>query len=273
MDAVFWGSDIRARIEKLVENAVPNTAVWLISPYTKTEVEKERTDLLSRSISEALANKVNVHMVIRAGTTVPAGLRALAKKGLRLYEMDSLHAKLYLSEQQAIVTSLNLYAPTSDSTLDLGVAVAGPSETHSQLKGFIEKKILSSVRPIDVASLPPLPVMAEKTATVKAPAAVSASAPQEKPPAKRRGKKPAAVEKPGFFGRMLEAVFNPSGTCIRCGTDVDYDPDKPLCGECFNSWVRFANPDYREKFCHDCGSETRASMRKPLCADCYEASA
>jgi Zn finger protein HypA/HybF involved in hydrogenase expression len=59
------------------------------------------------------------------------------------------------------------------------------------------------------------------------------------------------------------------GTCIRCGDSVRLNPERPLCPDCYDSWVRYENPDYEENFCHACGEESETSMRRPLCGSCY----
>lgn len=68
------------------------------------------------------------------------------------------------------------------------------------------------------------------------------------------------------FGRFMAEK---PGACLRCGSEVPFDPAKPYCASCFASWKRFSNENYVEKHCHDCGGSHRASMAKPLCRSCY----
>ena len=67
--------------------------------------------------------------------------------------------------------------------------------------------------------------------------------------------------------RLLEPNF---GICIRCGTQIPFNQNKPLCISCFKSWNRFRNMSYEEKFCHACGISNPSSMSKPFCLDCYK---
>ncbi|MGE0567601.1 MAG: DUF559 domain-containing protein [Bacteroidia bacterium] len=60
------------------------------------------------------------------------------------------------------------------------------------------------------------------------------------------------------------------GYCIRCEEEIDFDPDKPLCSECYSSWNRYKNYDYEENVCHSCGDNESTSMGRPLCWDCYK---
>ncbi|PKL68224.1 MAG: hypothetical protein CVV30_09860 [Methanomicrobiales archaeon HGW-Methanomicrobiales-1] len=59
------------------------------------------------------------------------------------------------------------------------------------------------------------------------------------------------------------------GNCIRCGTSVEFNLDKPLCNSCYSSWARYKNKNYPEKFCYTCGSSiSPISFGKPLCMKC-----
>lgn len=60
------------------------------------------------------------------------------------------------------------------------------------------------------------------------------------------------------------------GSCIRCGTKIPYNVNRPLCDDCYQIWVQFGNIDYIEKFCHKCGKEFNDSIsyRQPLCKSC-----
>jgi hypothetical protein len=60
------------------------------------------------------------------------------------------------------------------------------------------------------------------------------------------------------------------GFCIRCGNDLKFNPEKPLCHKCFKSWEKYSNPEYTEKFCHACGTKYSSSVAKPVCYACYK---
>ena len=62
---------------------------------------------------------------------------------------------------------------------------------------------------------------------------------------------------------------NNVGRCIRCGIDIEFNPEKPMCYKCYKNWSEYSNIDYPEKFCHDCGSNTKTSIAKPICLKCY----
>ncbi len=41
-----------------------------------------------------------------------------------------------------------------------------------------------------------------------------------------------------------------SGFCIRTGTAIPFNQKHPMCDTAYQSWKKFRNPDYPEKFCH-----------------------
>lgn len=61
-----------------------------------------------------------------------------------------------------------------------------------------------------------------------------------------------------------------SGSCIRCGEKIRSNPNEPFCSDCYNSWARFGNPKYKEKYCHKCGKPTDTSKEKPVCYQCFK---
>ncbi|MFJ1364953.1 hypothetical protein ACILDU_00720 [Capnocytophaga canimorsus] len=68
-----------------------------------------------------------------------------------------------------------------------------------------------------------------------------------------------------------ESVQHRSGYCIRCNTEIYFNPMAPLCERCFSVWADFQNPYYRENHCHSCGKEKEdINVAKPLCYDCYK---
>jgi hypothetical protein len=62
---------------------------------------------------------------------------------------------------------------------------------------------------------------------------------------------------------------NKWGFCIRCGENIPYNPNRPLCESHFLSWSYWQNYDFIENRCHCCGEEMPSSMGKPLCLDCF----
>ena len=61
------------------------------------------------------------------------------------------------------------------------------------------------------------------------------------------------------------------GFCIRCSKRQRKNIAKPLCGECYDIWIFYANSDYQEKCCNYCGKKSRTTIDRPLCRSCWTA--
>ena len=109
-----------------------------------------------------------------------------------------------------------------------------------------------------VAALPEPAVLAP---TPKARSRASSS------PRKAEGSSP--LDGDALFEERFGNAESDEGHCIRCGDDIDFDPGKPLCRDCYGVWKRYGDPDYKEDYCHSCGDESDTSVAKPLCYDCY----
>ena len=63
----------------------------------------------------------------------------------------------------------------------------------------------------------------------------------------------------------------PSGAfCIRCGQNIEPNPNKPLCYPDYKTWARYKRRDYPEKFCFRCGESAKTTMADPYCDNCVQ---
>jgi NMD protein affecting ribosome stability and mRNA decay len=58
------------------------------------------------------------------------------------------------------------------------------------------------------------------------------------------------------------------GYCIRCAIAIPFDRANPLCSACYESWNKYKNRNYQERFCHSCGEEEKTSVEHPFCKSC-----
>ncbi|SFQ48737.1 phospholipase D family protein [Hymenobacter arizonensis] len=56
------------------------------------------------------------------------------------------------------------------------------------------------------------------------------------------------------------------GYCIRTGTEIPFNPDRPFSYEAYRKWAEFGNDDYPERYCHRTGraSHGDTSKRNPI---------
>ena len=230
--------EIAAGIQNIIQDA--RAEIFLVSPYIKAD----------RQISERLAAQANSNPEVRI--SVIYGKTDLRPevwewlKGLPSVEVrfrPDLHAKCYLNEQVALVTSMNLYDFSEVNNDEMGLLVSANAKDERE----IYNKILSDVRRI-----------AANSEVRKAAIAKPASASRTRPAPKPTPSKPAAtsgIPKVGF--------------CIRDKAAIPANPVKPYCERCYRSWNRYKDPEYEEKHCHICGKENDSTMVKPLCLPCY----
>lgn len=97
--------EIAQAVGKLILDA--QREVWLVSPY----VSLAELAWLKRNLLGALRQGLAVHLVVRENGAkveqVVADSTDLVAEGLDLRRVPDLHAKVYWSDQAAIVTSLN----------------------------------------------------------------------------------------------------------------------------------------------------------------------
>ncbi len=86
-----------------------------------------------------------------------------------------------------------------------------------------------------------------------------------------------------FSGVKTEALPNesiliptrnkPQGFCIRCRTPIPFEINRPLCPECYASWIKYKNANFKERYCHSCGGiNICGNFSRPLCWFCYSSS-
>ncbi len=217
-------SGISYHLENLIKNA--STSLFLISPYLK----------FNTRIKQLLDDKNRLRLDIRI---IYGKVDLQTDESKWLKSMDSikvlfcknLHAKCYINENEAIITSMNLYDFSQQENNEMGIYVT--KKDDPELYGEINREVISLIRTSEHVS-----ISIEKVEPKK--------------------------EKP------KKTHFNGEGNCIRCGCKIKLDAEHPLCKKCYNSWSKYSDPTYEEKFCHVCGKNKKTSLKKPVCYSCYK---
>jgi len=237
---VFWGHDAVQRISELIAGSQKH--LILVSPY----VQLDNYRALTRPLKDALKRNVQVRLVVRSrdgstrqDVTESSELTELRALGLKLYEVKDLHAKVYLSEKAALVTSLNLLRSSFNNSIEIGIRLDAGTAQYKQIDGFLRSTIKNEVREVGAATEPVLSRHSEKL----------------KPKSSRRSRK-----------------SGDEGFCIRCAENIALAPDKPFCRECHRDWQDEddSDPHETENACHACGEDNETSFAKPLCKSCYK---
>ena len=156
---------------------------------------------------------------------------------------QNLHAKCYLNEKEALLTSMNLYEFSQQNNYEMGILASREKDRELYQKIFEHSEYLWGLNeeiPVPVAKV-------ETTKSVKRNSGAQAT--------QRRTQPASETPKNGF--------------CIRCKADLPAKPTQPYCRSCFATWNRFKNESHEENHCHTCGKSHKATLLKPLCSTCF----
>lgn len=146
---------------------------------------------------------------------------------------ENMHAKCYINENTIIITSMNLYQYSQQNNREMGIKIEKKENQD------LYNEALAEARRLIQTSVEPQYIIKKKASE--------------------------AVKVSGQKSSISNA-----GYCIRCGTQIKFNPERPLCDPCYQSWVKYGDPTYPEKKCHVCGKNTQTSYNKPICYDCYK---
>lgn len=206
----------------------------LISPYLQF------TERIKEHFSNMNVQKRDIRIVYRENKLQLEENNWLESQiGIRTSLCKNLHAKCYLNENEAIITSMNLYEFSQQNNNEMGI--------------YISKAQVPDLYDATLEEVQRLLTISEKIrVTVKK---VTADTPPrtEKKLAEPKHANPKNAEKP-------------SGYCIRTGTSIPFNLEKPMSYEAFKSWSKYGDRDYPEKFCHFSGeaSSGETSVNKPI---------
>lgn len=221
-------------LEQLIKGA--KERVWLISPYLKVN------DRFRELLADANRLKLDIRILYGKNDLQPdesAWMKDLAY--VHLSFVKNLHAKCYLNEEEALVTSMNLYEFSQVNNNEMGIYVTKTSDPE------LFKDIYAECQHL-IRSADEVQISVEKVKKDAAP--VGRSVPKE-PPA---------------HGKLAARA---TGHCIRCRSEIALNRKRPYCASDYEKWAQYGNEDYEDPYCHGCGAKTGATMKRPLCRDCF----
>ena len=202
---------------------------------------------------------------------------------------ETLHAKCYLNEKEAVLTSMNLYQFSELHNDEWGILVPKKDDDSGRLYGKIYQEaehiaeLSEKIREVPKRERASIfkglmgkitnrgqdndnqDTTSERTLVVDPDSDVATDLSITPTDVFR----PTSGPIPAVVSSELALEIPASGFCIRCKTAVPVNPAKPYCYRCYRTWSRYLNEDYEEEFCHLCGNEKITTMAKPLCLDCY----
>lgn len=230
--ALFLDStEITAKLHRLIAEA--DQFLYLVSPFIRLHHRLE--DEL-----ETKKRQKDLKVVVLFGKNPDDPLRSMSEydfsffldfPNIEIRYHEHLHAKLYASEDAALITSMNLYDFSQNNNIESGVMLLSP-DCNTRTKAF----------GTDVDEH----AYTDAIATYR-----------------------RIFERSMLIHPSAKATkSNATGYCIRTGTPIPFNPDQPMSYKAWQSWAQFSNPDYPEKYCHKTGkpSHGKTSMRRPMLA-------
>ncbi len=217
------GQIIKTAKEKLV----------IVSPYLQI------SDRFKEMLEDQDRMRIYIDLIYRTSKLQPQDSNWLKNlTSVRTRICKNLHAKCYLNESRALITSMNFYEFSQVNNEEMGISVS--KEEDPQLYEDISREIQRLIRNNDE-----IKVSVEKV--VKKEDNITKETKKEE-----------------------TKTNNGKGHCIRCDDSIKLDDKHPLCKKCYVKWNKYADPTYEEKVCHICGKKNASSMEKPVCYFCYK---
>ncbi|TKK64114.1 hypothetical protein FC093_23290 [Ilyomonas limi] len=268
MATFLTGNDLNAQLENLFEYA--DEYIILISPYIK---------LHDRYASALKAKKdnPNLKIIVVFGKNEDDFSKSMKQEDFNFFKdfpnieiryEKRLHAKYYANESSAILTSMNLYNFSQDNNIEAGVL--------TNRKGILGSITSQDTLENDAAGYFQRVIEQSDLLFLKEPKFESTLLGFSR----RHTNSVIETDKlSDFFNNKIKAdtsfkkdTFIPKqatkqmGFCIRTGMQIPFNPKLPMCDTAFQSWKKFSNNEYAEKFCHFSGelSNGETSFSKPI---------
>ena len=205
----------------------------LISPYLQF------TDRIKEHLSNLNIQKRDIRIVYRENKLQMDENNWLETQiGIRTSICKNLHAKCYINENEAIITSMNLYEFSQMNNNEMGIHITKAQDPDLYNDALQEVQRL-------------LTISEEIRDTVK----------------KVTADTPPKTEKKITETKTSKPSDKKNGYCIRTGSEIPFNVEKPLSYDAYKSWNKSgADPDSAEKFCHFSGEQSngQTTVSKPI---------
>jgi hypothetical protein len=265
MAKFIQGDELNLEIQRIIGDATE--FLMLISPYIK----------LHPRLRDSLKSKIKndrLEIVLVFGKNENDYYKSMPKEefdfftqfpNIEIRHEERLHAKFYANEHASVLTSMNLYDFSQNHNIEAGIYL----DTK-----FINR--LSSYLSLDEQALQYFEEVIENSKLLfkRKPQYSNTFIPLRK---KYEGSiitenliENIVEGKKEKIKENIEPKSSLEGFCIRCGTTIKLNTQKPYCDKCYDSWQKYKNEKYTEKLCHICGVDSKTSMIKPTCYNCYK---
>lgn len=257
MATFITGHELNSELEKIFENA--EREIILISPYIKLH------DRYISSLKEKKENP-NIQIIVVFGKNEEDISKSMKEEDFNFFKEfpnieiryeRRLYAKYFANEEKAILTSMNLYGYSQDNNIEFGILTKGTTETLDRKAWECFDRVIKQSETL----------FHREPQYEKAMLGLS----------KKYTESVTKIDKLSDFFKNKndfqnnKKTFNTEkpvqlGYCIRTGEKIPFNIEKPMSEKAFESWLKFKNEDYSEKYCHFSGelSNGETTFSKPI---------
>lgn len=286
-------------LQQLINNA--NERLVLISPFLKIN------ERIKQSLEDKDRLKIDIRIIYGKNELQPEENNWLKSlQSVRSSFCQNLHAKCYLNEREAIITSMNLYDFSQINNNEMGIWIS--KEDDPDLYRDVYQEAMRLIRISDEIKISVEKISSEKinnevseagSFCIRCKKVIAFNKTQPyciecfKKWNRYKNKNykeshchicgnenESTINKPVCYNcfktqnngkNEVSVTHTDKGFCIRCKKEVDLNDSHPYCIDCFKVWSKFKNKKYKEKYCHVCGKENESTSLKPVCYNCYKA--
>ncbi|MGI5069755.1 hypothetical protein HRO26_01180 [Treponema pectinovorum] len=209
---------------------------FIITPYFKTWPQ------LSKSLELAASQNKKIFFLFRDDQKYKEEIIELNERfNFDIFFIENLHAKIYLNESTALISSMNLYDYSKENNFEIGYIINNPKDLKEIVNKIISEMInvwgtncLYGNHSDYLSQI----IYCQNQNTDSQ-----------------------------FKSIKQQKCFD--AFCIRCKRNIRYDFYKPLCSDCFFEWNRYHDNECPENYCHKCGNKNQSTYTKPLCLQCF----
>ncbi len=262
MAQFLTGNKLNSGLEEIIQNA--QQQLILISPYIK--LHERYISVLKEKIGNP-----HLNIIVVFGKNEDKLSKSMNYEDVTFFTQfpnveikyeKRLHAKYYANESNALLTSMNLYSYSQDNNIESGVltkagflknltGLSNPliweTDFDKQASEYFwrvieQSELLFCKEPVFQSGFLGFNKKSEYSEIkVNKLSSVFAEA------------KSLKVENEENKKVELKENLKPTAYCIRTGTKIPFNIEKPLSPEAYKSWSRYSDVDYTEKYCHFSG--------------------
>ncbi|RBQ02873.1 phospholipase D-like domain-containing protein [Pedobacter miscanthi] len=252
------GDAINAKITQMIRDA--EQFVTLVSPYIKL------TNKIKYELTYLSKNKSSVAIEVVFGKNDKNPDRSLGNEdfeflktlqNIRISYVKELHAKIYCSEQGLMLSSMNLHGFSQAHNFEAAFVIESSGSiigtfvntktdlAWNEASAFVDKIVASSI-----------PVYHKGKVYETSWLGFSSKLVEEYD----------EDNSASFFNKQHIQNVPPHGFCIRTGAIIPFNIKAPYCEAAYQSWKRYSNENYKEKYCHYSGetSDGETSFKSPI---------